>query len=306
MLAALAEPIDAVTTTATPGPSHRPGRGQQGQREAARTGRPRRRARNGAGGMAARTGSPARGSSCRRTAAAEVGRREAGFARDFQPRDAVERELVRQMALGSWRSGVLAIRIVEHDARVNAARFANWDGGRADRGGGAGPPAGRGSRGRRRPAPAHLGRLRLADRPLGAAGQRPVDRRGGRAGLHGGPTPTWRWPWTCSAGRRSCATWTSGRAGWSRSAPRPGRARRKPWPNCGRSSRARSPSWRSGSEEVWEGVEEPRLRGLAGGTGDRPGGRGDAAAALRGGGRSAVPLGLEEAGGGCGRSAASP
>ena len=59
-------------------------------------------------------------------AAAEVARREAEFARDFQPRNAVERELVRQMALGSWRSGVLAIRIVEHDARVNAARFANW------------------------------------------------------------------------------------------------------------------------------------------------------------------------------------
>lgn len=59
-------------------------------------------------------------------AAAEVDRREAGFARDFQPRNAVERELVRQMALGSWRSGVLVTRIIEHDARVNAARFANW------------------------------------------------------------------------------------------------------------------------------------------------------------------------------------
>src|SRR5262249_44731198 len=59
-------------------------------------------------------------------AAAEVARREADFARDFQPQDAVERELVRQMALGSWRSRELAIRIIEHDARVNAARFTNW------------------------------------------------------------------------------------------------------------------------------------------------------------------------------------
>jgi hypothetical protein len=59
-------------------------------------------------------------------AAAEVARREAEFARDFRPRDAVERELVRQMALGSWRSRELAVRIIEHDARVNAARFTNW------------------------------------------------------------------------------------------------------------------------------------------------------------------------------------
>src|SRR4051794_28791292 len=43
-------------------------------------------------------------------AAAEVDRREAEFARDFRPRNAVECELVRQMALGSWRGGVLAIR----------------------------------------------------------------------------------------------------------------------------------------------------------------------------------------------------
>jgi hypothetical protein len=59
-------------------------------------------------------------------AAAEVARREAEYAHSFRPRDEVERELVRQMALGSWRSRELAIRIIEHDARVNAARFANW------------------------------------------------------------------------------------------------------------------------------------------------------------------------------------
>ena len=39
----------------------------------------------------------------------------------------VERELVRQMALGAWRGQELAIRIVRHDARMNAARFANWE-----------------------------------------------------------------------------------------------------------------------------------------------------------------------------------
>jgi hypothetical protein len=60
-------------------------------------------------------------------AAAEVDRREAEFARDFRPQGEVERELVRQMALGAWRSRELAIRIVEHAARVNAARFANWE-----------------------------------------------------------------------------------------------------------------------------------------------------------------------------------
>jgi hypothetical protein len=59
-------------------------------------------------------------------AAAEVDRREAEYAREFRPRDAIERELVRQMALGSWRSRELAVRIIEHDARVNAAKFANW------------------------------------------------------------------------------------------------------------------------------------------------------------------------------------
>src|SRR4051812_49145142 len=59
-------------------------------------------------------------------AAAEVDRREAAFARDFRPRNAVERDLVRQMALGSWRRDALSIRIDQHDARMNAANFANW------------------------------------------------------------------------------------------------------------------------------------------------------------------------------------
>jgi hypothetical protein len=60
-------------------------------------------------------------------AAAEVDRREAEFARELRPRDGVERELVRQMALGAWRRQELALRIIQHDARMNAARFANWE-----------------------------------------------------------------------------------------------------------------------------------------------------------------------------------
>jgi hypothetical protein len=60
-------------------------------------------------------------------AAAEVARREAEFAHDLRPKSAVERELVRQMALGAWRSHELGMRIVRHDARMNAERFANWE-----------------------------------------------------------------------------------------------------------------------------------------------------------------------------------
>ncbi len=60
-------------------------------------------------------------------AAAEVERREAAYVGVFGPRNAVERELVRQMALGAWRGKVLTMRIIQHDARRNAARFANWE-----------------------------------------------------------------------------------------------------------------------------------------------------------------------------------
>jgi hypothetical protein len=60
-------------------------------------------------------------------AAAEVERREAEFVRDLRPRNAVERELVRQMALGAWRRHELGMRIFQHDERMNAARFANWE-----------------------------------------------------------------------------------------------------------------------------------------------------------------------------------
>jgi hypothetical protein len=60
-------------------------------------------------------------------AAEEVRRREAEFAREFRPRGAVERELVRQMALASWRGRELAVRIERHDARVNVEKFAHWE-----------------------------------------------------------------------------------------------------------------------------------------------------------------------------------
>jgi hypothetical protein len=60
-------------------------------------------------------------------AAAEVDRREAEFVRDFRPRNAIERELVRQMALGAWRTQELSVRIFQHDARANAARFVHWE-----------------------------------------------------------------------------------------------------------------------------------------------------------------------------------
>src|SRR5262249_46377432 len=60
-------------------------------------------------------------------AEAEVQRRQDEYARTFRPRDEIEHDLVRQMALGAWRGEELARRIIRHDARTNAARFANWE-----------------------------------------------------------------------------------------------------------------------------------------------------------------------------------
>ncbi len=60
-------------------------------------------------------------------AAEEVERREREFIRDLRPRNEVERELVRQIALGAWRQHELCLRIIRHDAETNAARFANWE-----------------------------------------------------------------------------------------------------------------------------------------------------------------------------------
>ncbi len=125
MFAALAEPIDAVTTTNT-GPSTARAEASRANGRLSRgptspEGKDRSR-RNGC-----KDGLTGAGIVLPPDAAAEVERREAEFARDLRPRNAVERELVRQMALGAWRSQELAMRIVQHDARMNAARFANWE-----------------------------------------------------------------------------------------------------------------------------------------------------------------------------------
>ena len=118
-------------------------------------------------------------------AAAEVNRREAEFAREFRPRDAIERELVRQLALGAWRSGELAMRIVDHDAGVEGRPVRQLGGGPADRGGGDRPSARRGPRGGRREARRSsagcdwlIGRWRLLGNGLSTAEE-------------GGPDCTW-------------------------------------------------------------------------------------------------------------------
>jgi hypothetical protein len=126
MIAALAEPVDAVTTSTTTGPSTARAEASRanGRRSHGPTsveGKERSR-RNGC-----KEGLTGAGIVLPPDAAAEVQRREAGFARDFLPRNEVERELVRQIALGAWRSEVLTMRIIQHEARTNAARFNNWE-----------------------------------------------------------------------------------------------------------------------------------------------------------------------------------
>jgi hypothetical protein len=127
MSAALAEPLDAINinnTNTKPSTARAEASRANGARSRGPTsmeGKERSR-RNGC-----KDGLTGAGIVLPAKAAAEVERREAEFARDFRPRNAVERELVRQMALGAWRSQELTMRIVQHDARVNAARFAHWD-----------------------------------------------------------------------------------------------------------------------------------------------------------------------------------
>ena len=126
MSAAVAEPPDAINTIANSIPSN-------ARKEASRANgalsrgpsSPEGKARSRRNGC--KDGLTGAGIVLPADAEVEVGRREAEFALDFRPRTAVERELVRQIALASWRRQELAIRIVRHDARVNAARFANWD-----------------------------------------------------------------------------------------------------------------------------------------------------------------------------------
>ena len=60
-------------------------------------------------------------------AEAEVDRREEEYARVLRPADELEWSLVRQMALGAWRGEELARRILQHDARTGAARVTDWE-----------------------------------------------------------------------------------------------------------------------------------------------------------------------------------
>jgi hypothetical protein len=127
---ALAEPIDAVTTTNNYPSTTRP---SSARADASRAnGRlshgptsPEGKARSRQNGC--KDGLTGAGIVLPPAAAAEVERRETEFAQDLRPRTALERELVRQMALAAWRSHELVGRIIQHDARMNAARFANWE-----------------------------------------------------------------------------------------------------------------------------------------------------------------------------------
>ena len=126
MSAAVAEPLDAITTITNSMPSN--ARSEASRTNGARSNGPvshsgKCRSRQNS----CKTGLTGAGIVLPADAEVEVGRREAEFALDFRPRNAVERELVRQIALASWRRQELAIRIVRHDAKVNAARFTNWD-----------------------------------------------------------------------------------------------------------------------------------------------------------------------------------
>jgi hypothetical protein len=125
MSAALAEPIDPITATSNNGTDARAEASRANGRLSRGPITPEGKSRSRRNGC--KDGLTGKGIVLPPTAAAEVDRREAEFARDLRPKSAVERELVRQMALGSWRSHELGMRIIHHDARTNTARFANWE-----------------------------------------------------------------------------------------------------------------------------------------------------------------------------------
>jgi hypothetical protein len=125
MSAAPAEPLHATTTNGTTPSTRRAEASRANGRLSRGPTSPEGKARSRRNGC--KDGLTGAGIVLPPAAAAEVQRREAEFARDLPPRDAVERELVRQMALGAWRSQVLSLRIIQHDARTNAARFATWE-----------------------------------------------------------------------------------------------------------------------------------------------------------------------------------
>ncbi len=125
MLVALAEPIDAITTQTT-GPSTARGEasranGRLSHGPTSLEGKARSR-RNGC-----KEGLTGAGIVLPPDAAEVVECRQEEYVCLFGCRNAVERELIRQMALGSWRSEVLSMRIIENDTRTCAARFANWE-----------------------------------------------------------------------------------------------------------------------------------------------------------------------------------
>ena len=131
MSVALAEPLDAATT-GDANPSIHANQGTARAEASRANGRlshgpttPEGKARSRQNGC--KDGLTGAGTVLPPAAAVEVDRREAGFAREIRPRNEIERELVRQMALGAWRSQTLTLRIIHHEALMNTARFANWE-----------------------------------------------------------------------------------------------------------------------------------------------------------------------------------
>ena len=127
MTAALAEPADLITKT-TAGPNTSTAQHAEASRANSRPSRgpvaaegKERSRRNGC-----KDGLTGKGIVLPPDAAAEVDRREAALRATSRPRNAVERDLVRRDGPGLLKRRVLSIRIDQHDARMNAAKFANW------------------------------------------------------------------------------------------------------------------------------------------------------------------------------------
>ena len=183
MSAALAEPTEAIATHRRC-TEHGTGRGQQSQRPASRgpttpEGKPRSRENSCKDGL---TG---KGIVLPPDAAAEVDSPRAGV-RPRLPAQGRRRARAGPPD-GAGRPGgarCWASAIIQHDARMNAARFANWEQDEQLAAVELGHRLGDDPEAHGRPAPPQLRRLRLADRPLDAPGQRPLDRRRRRAGLH--------------------------------------------------------------------------------------------------------------------------
>jgi hypothetical protein len=125
MTAALAEPLDAITTNPAGSTTARAEASRANGRLSHGPISPEGKARSRRNGC--KDGLTGAGIVLPPAATAEVDRREAEFVQDLRPRNPVERELIRQMAVAAWRGRELGLRIIQHDARMNAARFANWE-----------------------------------------------------------------------------------------------------------------------------------------------------------------------------------